>query len=128
MKLIDFSQYKTEKELKEFCQQLYSTNLVLQNKISNLEEKLEHAEKLVVTPKVVATEDDLYQLLLREIAYIDNLSKQGGLNSEESKQLKILVDSYVSLRRQNAEKEPKKAKRLPNDPAKLIALVKGSEQ
>lgn len=129
MTFLDFNKFKTEKELKEFCTQLYNTNLLLQNKIEQLEESIKHTQDLLTNAPTLATEDDLEKLLMREIGYIDKLSKNGGLNTEESKQLKIMVDSYVALQRQKAgAPEPKKAKRLPNDPAKLIALVKGTSQ
>ena len=127
--MINFKKYKDRKELEEFCKQLYTTNLTLQNRIESIEKKLKHAEEIIKNiPIDTATEKDLKELLLREIAYIDKLSKAGGLNSDEAKQLKIIVDAYVALERKNLQPvESKKKSKLPQDPAKLISIVKNSK-
>lgn len=124
--MIDFKKYKTEKELQEFCQQLYSTNMVLQNKLESLEKQLKHAEELLKNiPTETSTEQDLRDLLFREIAYIDKLSKAGGLNNEETKQLKLVVDAYVALERKNQQPAEKGSRKKSNkSAAELISIVK----
>ena len=126
--MINFKKYKDRKELEEFCEQLYTTNLTLQNKLKSVEEKLKHAEELLKNIDIPTySETELRDLLMREIAYIDKLSKAGGLTSDETKQLKLVVDAYVALERKNQQPAEKpNRKKLPSNPAELISIVKNS--
>jgi hypothetical protein len=127
--MINFKKFKDRKELEEYCQELYTATLTFQNRIKSLEEKLKQSEELIKnTPTEISTEQQLRDLLMREIAYMDKLSKVGGLNAEETRQLKLVVDAYVALERKNQQPaDTGKKKKLPQDPAKLISIVKNSK-
>ena len=69
------------------------------------------------------------QLLLREINHIDKLSLNGGLNMEETKQLKLLIDSLVSIRRvEKGLPADKGTKVKTEDVAKLLQIVRDGNE
>jgi len=115
-----------EKELKDYCKQLYNSSLILQNKIDSLETALTKSNEEISNIPKTMNESDVESLLLRELAYVDKLSQGGGLDSDETKQLKMLVDSYVALKRKDALPKGKAKTKLPSDPKELLDIVKNA--
>ena len=92
----------------------------LENQIDELNTEIDRLKKLVPREK---SEEEL--LLLREIKHIDFLSQSGGLNFNETKQLKMLMDSLVALRRVDKNLPEETDKRIKNDDVdKLLKIVK----
>jgi hypothetical protein len=122
MPLIDFSTYKTRKELESFATSLYTQVAILQSKLAELELKTQVAS----TPTEIANSITLEeQLLLREIKYIDETSRMGGLDLEQTKQLNLLISCLVSIRK--GDKEDTKNGKKPIgklEKAKLLELVR----
>ncbi len=123
----DIKSFKSRKELERFAEDLMATNRVITNEIEDLREKLTHCEQMLKQAQEIPNLEE--GLLLREIGVLDTMSKQAGLDLNETKQLKMLIDSLVALRRQKGGQEPdnKRKPKLPNDPSKLISIVKNSE-
>ena len=120
---LDLHRFKTREELESYTESLFIQVGVLQNQIKELEDRL--VGKQTSEPPKVSLEEDL---LIRELEYMDKLSRTGGLSLDETKQLKMIMDALVALRRvekglgEDTKKKPKK-----QDTAKLLKMIKGGK-
>lgn len=127
--MIDFTEYKTRKELEKFTETLFGQVQIFQVKIQELESKLAHSEELLKNSEnipAIEKKKPEEELLMREIYYLDKLSQQKGLDLSETKQLGILVNSLVALRKNEPTVVPKKAKM--QNPQELLALIKNDDK
>jgi hypothetical protein len=116
---LNLKNYKNRKELEQFTEQLFNTNLALK-------EKVEHLEKLLLEsmPEISLEE----RLLMREIENMDRLSQSGNLSIDETKQLKMLCDSLVAIRKSKPQVVEEKKNFSDVDPSKLLKLVKDGDK
>ena len=130
--IIELPNFKSIKDAENYAQGLFMQLAAAQAQNKELAEKLEHAESLLkATPSIEIGEgssDDVEKLLLREIGYLEVQSRIGGLDNDETKRLKMLVDGLVSHRRQKNDQVPERKqsqKRLNTN--ELLSIVKNNE-
>jgi hypothetical protein len=135
--MIELPKFKSIEEAEEYAKGLFMRCAAAESTVKELEEKLSHSEKLLkVPPKDIDEQDEqLEQLLMREINSLDTMSRLGGLDNEDTKRLKMLVDSLVSLRKQaqgvidkkeKTDSKKKSQKRLSTND--LMTIVKGGKK
>lgn len=126
MSLLDLSTYKTRKDLEQYATSLFTQVAVLQSKLQDLEEREKHAQQLLKDsnvpelPKVSVEEE----LLIREIKFLDQESRMGGLDLEKTKQLNLLIGCLVSIRKGEKVEPQKVSKATKMDKADLLKLIK----
>jgi len=124
--VIDFTQYKTRKELESFCEALFLQVSVLKKDNSSLSDQVQHAEHLLKTsnvPSVGAEPCTTEKLILRELDRLDQSSKLASLETEEIKNLKMLVEALITLRKKEPLKESKPIKKK-IDAQELLSIVR----
>lgn len=119
---LDLSSYKTREELEEYTKMLFIQVGMLQNQIKDIESQ----QTTIETPKDDISSEE--SLLLRELGYMDKLSQIGGLSLDETKQLKMIIDALVSLRRvEKGLPDEKKSRSKKQDTTKLLQMIKGGK-
>ena len=124
--MIDFTNYKTRKDLESYAISLFTKVAVLQADLEDLKKKLAHAENLLENSNIPAIEKKNVEeeVLTREIGFLDNLSKMGGLDLEQTKQLSLLVNCLVAVKKgEKIEDQAKRSTKI-GDKKKLLELVK----
>lgn len=127
MNLLDLSTYKTRKDLEQYATALFTQVAVLQSKLKDLEEKEKHARELLENTKSLELPETSLEeeLLIREIKYIDQESRMGGLDLEKTKQLNLLIGCLVSIRKGEKVDTTKMSKAAKMDKSELLKLIKG---
>jgi len=123
--MINFTEYKSRKELELFCEGLFLQVAALKKHSQSLNEQLEHSETLLKAsniPSIGAEACPTERLILRELKRLDDSSKLTALETEEIKNLKMLVESLVTLRKKEPLKEVKPIKKK-IDPQELLSIV-----
>lgn len=123
---INFSKFSSMRELRIFTEKLFKQLVDAKDKIAELTEKVQHSEELLRNSDVPDIKKMPIEeaIIMREIAYVDVASQDGGLNTEETKQFKMLVDSLVALRRGDGPSKKKKDSKLKGkSPAELLSIV-----
>lgn len=129
MEFLDLTKFRTLIELKRFTESLFNQHITLKKELIETREKLAHTEDLLKNANVteVSKKPVEEEVLLREIRVIDRLSQNSmnGLNIEEVKQLKMLVDALVATRRKDPIKKESKKKSLDGkSSADLLKMVR----
>ena len=126
---INLDKFRDLQEAKKFIEALWEETIKLKKDNAEMKDKLIHAEDLLKNSNVpeVKKMSKEETLLLREIDVIDGLSKatDKGLSMDETKRLKMLVDSLVAIRRKDPVKPEKKKKPISESAAKLLSIAKG---
>jgi len=111
-------------ELRTFTEKLFNQLVIAKDKINELEDLVAHSKDLLrnVNLRKVPLEEEI---IMREVEYVNTLSQNGGLNIEETKQFKMLVDSLVALRRNGEPVKKTKDDKLKGiTPAKLLSIIR----
>lgn len=131
--IIELPNFKSIKDAEEYAKGLFMQLAAAQSQIKELKEKLHHAESMLNGSDDVSFNkdgDDVEKLLLREIGYLEIQSRIGGLDNDETKKLKMLVDGLVSHRRQKEGQDTgvKKPSQKRLNPNELLKLVKQTDK
>lgn len=123
--VIDFNQFKNEKEWREFANRQTATILALQGHIQNLEEKLASAEAIIKTQEsslnVKSDEEELCRI---EIRRLYNKAKATPLEWNEVRAFEVYVRSLLSIRNKVQDEPNKKSdKQSKMSQAQLLELA-----
>jgi len=124
MPIVDLSHYKSRKELESYATSLFTQVAILQSKLAEIEAKELHARDLLKNSAVPDISSEEERLLIREIGYLDNVSRMGGLSLDETKQLNLLISCLVSIRKGEVKDDKSKKGASKLDKAKLLELVR----
>lgn len=110
--IIDFNQFKSEKEWREFANRQTSTILALQNQIKHLQEKLDHSEALlknVNQNSSLAVNSNEEELCKIEIKRLYDKAKMQPLEWNEVRAFEVYVKSLLAIRNKTPEEVNKKS-------------------
>lgn len=125
--MIDFTQYKNRKDLEKFCEALFLQVSVLEKDNISLVDQVRHSEVLLrnsSVPSVGAEPCSTEKMILRELARLDDSSKLSSLETEEVKNLKMLVEALITLRKKEPLKDSKPVVKKPFDAKQLLSIAK----
>lgn len=128
--IIELPNFKSIKDAEKYAEGLFMQLAAAQAQVKELTERLTHAENLLKNgdKTLDPNTDNVETILTREINYLEVQSRIGGLDMDETKQLKMLVDALVSHRRQRndqpAEKKQSQKRLSANE---LLSIVKNNE-
>lgn len=108
MSIVDLSQYKTLKDLKEYAEKLTQTNLILQNQIKELEIKKKHLEDLISAHSgklaIASNEEEICKI---ELARLLAKCQQKSLEYSEAKLVELYTKTLLAIRGKEIEAKPK---------------------
>lgn len=110
MNLLDFSQFKTLKDLQDYSSKQYNTILVLDQKIKDLEAKNKHLEGLLASKATVLnSENEQQEICKLEINRLYQKSLRGSLEYQEVKILEMLTKILLALNGKEIDDKKNKA-------------------
>lgn len=123
--IIDFNQFKSEKEWREFANRQTSTILGLQGHIQHLEEKLAAAEAIIKTQEsslnIKSDEEELCRI---EIRRLYSKAKATPLEWNEVRAFEVYVRSLLAIRNKVQDEPNKKSdKQSKVSQAQLLELA-----
>lgn len=125
--IIDFNQFKTDKEWREFANRQTTTILALQNQIKFLEEKLSHSESLLQTANqksALAVNSNEEELCKIEIKRLYDKAKMQPLEWNEVRAFEVYVKSLLAIRNKTPEDVNKKSDKSPKlNQAQLLEIA-----
>jgi len=125
--IIDFNQFKTDKEWREFANRQTATILALQNQIKFLEEKLAHSESLlqnVSHKSSLAVNSNEEELCKIEIKRLYDKAKMQPLEWNEVRSFEVYVKSLLAIRNKTPEDINKKSDKAPKlNQAQLLEIA-----
>ncbi len=101
MNILDMSQFKTLKDLQEFAEGLYKTNIMLQGALKEKDDKISHLESLInvmPTASNFAVENQEIEICKIEISRLYQKSLRFPLEDKEVRNLEILVKTLAVAR------------------------------
>lgn len=123
--IIDFNQFKNEKEWKEFANRQTTTILALQSHIQNLEEKLAAAEAMLKTQEsALNVKSDEEEICRIEIRRLYSKAKATPLEWVEVRAFEVYVKSLLAIRNKTQDdlnKKPDKQSKISQ--AQLLELA-----
>jgi hypothetical protein len=125
--IIDFNQFKSDKEWREFANRQTATILALQNQIKFLEEKLTESEKLLknttqVSPLTVNSNEE--ELCKIEIKRLYDKAKMQPLEWNEVRSFEVYVKALIAIKNKTPEEVSKKSDKAPKmNQAQLLELA-----
>lgn len=107
MSVIDLSKFKDMLELRQYCEQLTQTNLVLQEQLKISESKRKHLEELMQTkPSVLEVSSNEEEICKIELGRLFFKCKQAPLEYQEAKLVELYTKTLLAIRgKELAEKK-----------------------
>lgn len=106
--LVDFTKFKTQKELEQYCDQLTQTNLVLQERIKILEAKKTHLEELLQNkPTLLGVSSNEEEICKIELSRLFNKCKQVPLEYQEAKLVELYTKTLLAIKGKDLEEKKK---------------------
>lgn len=125
--IIDFNQFKSEKEWREFANRQTATILALQNQIKFLEEKLTHSESMLQSlsqKSALAVNSNEEELCKIEIKRLYDKAKMQPLEWNEVRAFEVYVKSLLAIRNKSPEEVTKKSDKTPKlNQAQLLEIA-----
>lgn len=110
--IIDFNQFKNEKEWREFANRQTTTILALQDHIQVLEEKLAAAEAIIKTQESsLQVKSDEEELCRMEIRRLYAKAKANPLEWNEVRAFEVYVKSLLAIRNKTQDESNKKTEK-----------------
>lgn len=109
--VIDFNQFKSDKEWREFANRQTATILALQGELKFLEEKLKHAEALLqgaIQKSTLAVSSNEEELCKIEIKRLYDKAKMQPLEWNEVRTFEVYVKSLLAIKNKSPEDMNKK--------------------
>lgn len=128
---MDLSKFANVKDLQKYCENLTTTNQILQQKIASQDTEIKHLKELLANAPVstfadkLKVKEDAEEAVVREIAKLNKASMTDPLSmdKEEIQKLKMLVESLVAIRNKGQKPEPKKEKKATTDVNELLKIA-----
>jgi hypothetical protein len=106
--IVDLSQYKTEKELREFAERLVQTNLVLQSQLKEVENKKKHLEDLIKhnshSLAIASNEEEICKI---ELGRLFVKCQQKPLEYSEAKLVELYTKTLLAIKGKDLAEKPK---------------------
>lgn len=110
--VIDFNQFKNEKEWREFANRQTATILALQGQIQHLQEKLEAAEAIIKAQESsLQVKSDEEELCRIEIRRLYSKAKATPLEWNEVRSFEVYVRSLLAIRNKTQDEPNKKSEK-----------------
>lgn len=99
MSVIDLSKFKDMLELRQYCEQLTQTNLVLQEQLKISESKRKHLEELMQNkPSVLEVSSNEEEICKIELGRLFFKCKQAPLEYQEAKLVELYTKTLLAIR------------------------------
>lgn len=98
-KVIDISKFKDVMEMKQYCEQLTETNLVLQEQLKISESKRQHLEEMLKSkPSVLEVSSNEEEICKIELGRLFFKCKQAPLEYQEAKLVELYTKTLLAIR------------------------------
>jgi len=99
MSVIDLSKFKDIMEMKQYCEQLTQTNLVLQEQLKISESKRKHLEEMLQNkPSVLEVSSNEEEICKIELGRLFFKCKQAPLEYQEAKLVELYTKTLLAIR------------------------------
>lgn len=97
--LLDLSKFKDIAEMREYCEQLTKTNMVLQEQIKISESKRKHLEELLQNkPSVLGVASNEEEICKIELSRLFAKCQQAPLEYQEAKLVELYTKTLLAIR------------------------------
>lgn len=123
--VIDFTTFKSKEDLERFARVQFEQVLKLQKEVENLQEKLKHAESLLINPPTILSvgnpEEEICRIEIKRL-YDDAIKRP--LEWDEIKAFDVYVKSLLAIKGKDKETEKSKkvSSNMPQEELLKLAL------